>query len=265
MSSDILTEIMTVKRRRVAEAKATLPLGKLQSIVSDSKSSATPHALTKALSNNTRLNIIAEFKRRSPSKGMISENAEPQSIAREYQAGGACAISVLTEGDFFAGSLDDLRSVRAAVALPVLRKDFVFDEYQLWESAAVGASAVLLIVAALSDEELASLRKVAEQELGLDALIEVHSELELDRAVAAGAKLIGVNNRNLRTFDVSLSVSERLAQRTPPGALLVSESGLRTRSDLVRLHEAGYSGFLIGETLMKSDNPKAALETFLSD
>jgi indole-3-glycerol phosphate synthase len=196
---------------------------------------------------------------------MISENAEPQSIAREYQAGGACAISVLTEGDFFAGSLDDLRSVRAAVALPVLRKDFVFDKYQLWESAAAGASAVLLIVAALSDEELASLRKVAEKELGLDALIEVHSEVELDRAVAAGAKLIGVNNRNLRTFDVSLSVSERLAQRTSAGALLVSESGLRTRSDLVRLHEAGYSGFLIGETLMKSDNPKAALETFLSD
>ena len=124
---------------------------------------------------------------------------------------------------------------------------------------------MLLIVAALSDEELASLRRVAEEELGLDALVEVHSEVELDRAVAAGARLIGVNNRNLRTFDVSLSVSERLAQRTPPGALLVSESGLRTRSDLVRLHEAGYSGFLIGETLMKSANPRAALETFLSD
>jgi indole-3-glycerol phosphate synthase len=265
MSSDILTEIMTVKRRRIAEAKAALPLETLQDNVSHSKSTAVPRALTKALSNTTRLNVIAEFKRRSPSKGMISEGADPRSVAREYQDGGACAISVLTEEDFFAGSLDDLRSVRASVSVPVLRKDFVFDEYQLWESAAAGASAVLLIVAALSDEELVWLRSVAEEQLGLDALIEIHSEAEMDRAVAAGARLIGVNNRNLRTFDVSLTVSERLAERAPKGTILVSESGLRTRADLLQLREVGYSGFLIGETLMRSNDPKAALKAFLSD
>jgi indole-3-glycerol phosphate synthase len=166
---------------------------------------------------------------------------------------------VLTEEDYFAGSLEDLRAVRATVKLPVLRKDFVFDEYQVYESAAVGADAILLIVAALDDEALARLRKVAEDELQMDALVEVHTGDEMKRAAAAGATLIGVNNRDLRTFEVSLETSVSLARSAPADALLVSESGLHSSSDLQRLREAGYHGFLIGETLMRADDPAAAL------
>ena len=195
----------------------------------------------------------------------LQSNADPVKTATAYEAGGARAISVLTEEDFFDGSLADLRAVKAAVSLPILRKDFIFSEYQLWESAAGLADAVLLIVSALTDYELLSLRRIAEDELGMDALVEVHSEAEMERAIDAGAKLIGVNNRNLRDFDVSLEVSERLARKAPSGTMLISESGLRTRADLLRLRAIGYSGFLIGETLMKSADPKAALRSFLSE
>ena len=242
---NVLSEIIAKKRERVREAKTR----------------ANPHAFRRALQNDG-LNIIAEFKRRSPSKGMIREGAIPIEMARAYEAGGAAAMSVLTEEDYFAGSLDDLRQVKSTVALPVLRKDFIIDEYQVYESAAAGADAILLIVAALDDELLSRLRRLAEDELQMDALVEVHTSEEMKRAAACGAKLIGVNNRDLRTFEVSLDTSLRLAREAPPEALLVSESGLKNSADLLRLRDAGYQGFLIGETLMRADDPAAALRSF---
>jgi indole-3-glycerol phosphate synthase len=244
---DLLTEIISKKRERVAAAKRV----------------ARPHALRKALGREG-INIIAEFKRRSPSKGVIRADANVIEIARGYEAGGAAAMSVLTEEDYFGGSLDDLRAVKNTVDLPVLRKDFVFDEYQVYESAAAGADAVLLIVAALDDETLSRLRGLAEDDLGMDALVEVHSSEEMKRAVASGATLIGVNNRDLRTFEVSLDTSFALAREAPPEALLVSESGLHTADDLERLFAAGYRGFLIGEMLMRSGDPEQALRKLRS-
>jgi len=242
---DVLSEIIAKKRERVREAKTR----------------ANPHAFSKALQGDG-INIIAEFKRRSPSKGMIREGANPIEIARAYDAGGAVAMSVLTEEDYFAGSLDDLREVKSAVKLPVLRKDFIVDEYQVYESAAAGADAILLIVAALDDESLTRLRRLAEDDLQMDALVEVHTSDEMRRAVACGAKLIGVNNRDLRTFAVSLETSLRLAREAPSDALLVSESGLNNAADLQRLYDAGYRGFLIGETLMRAEDPEQALRSF---
>jgi len=242
---NVLSEIIAKKRERVREAK----------------SRANPHAFRSALQKDG-INIIAEFKRRSPSKGMICDGANPVEIARAYQAGGAVAMSVLTEEDYFAGSLDDLRQVKAAVDLPVLRKDFIVEDYQVYESAVAGADAILLIVAALDDELLARLRSLAEDELQMDALVEVHTSDEMKRAAACGAKLIGVNNRDLRTFEVSLDTSLRLAREAPADAVLISESGLKNSDDLRRLHDAGYRGFLIGETLMRAEDPERALRSF---
>jgi indole-3-glycerol phosphate synthase len=242
---NVLLEIIAKKRERVREAKT----------------SARPHAFRSALQKDG-INIIAEFKRRSPSKGMIREGANPIEVARAYHAGGAVAMSVLTEEDYFAGSLDDLRQVKSTVDLPVLRKDFVVDDYQIYESAAAGADAILLIVAALDDEALSRMRRLAEDELQIDALVEVHTSDEMKRATACGAKLIGVNNRDLRTFEVSLETSLRLAREAPADAVLISESGLKSSEDLQRLHEAGYRGFLIGETLMRADDPAVALRSF---
>lgn len=245
---DVLSEIIAKKRERVREAKTR----------------SNPHAFSRALSPEG-INIIAEFKRRSPSKGMIREGANPVDVAIAYKAGGAVAMSVLTEEDYFAGSLDDLREVKSTVELPVLRKDFIVDEYQVYESAAAGADAILLIVAALDDESLSQLRRLAEDELGMDALVEVHTSDEMKRAAACGAKLIGVNNRDLRTFAVSLDTSLSLAREAPSEALLISESGLKHAADLQRLYDAGYRGFLIGETLMRADDPAAALRNFRND
>lgn len=252
---DVLSEIIAKKRERLLAAKELVPLAQL---ISEARRNTSQHALRNALRADG-INIIAEFKRRSPSKGIIRPDADLLQIVKSYEAGGATAISVLTEEDYFSGSLDDLRAVKASVRLPVLRKDFVFDEYQVYESAAAGADAILLIVAALDDELLLELRRLAEDELGLDALVEVHSSDELRRAVACGASLIGVNNRDLRTFEVSLETSLSLARDAPSDALLVSESGLRNREDLHRLHAAGFRGFLIGETLMRAEDPQQAL------
>jgi indole-3-glycerol phosphate synthase len=223
---------------------------------------ARPHALVSALSGESRINIIAEFKRKSPSKGEIKSGADPASTAKAYETAGAAAVSVLTEEDYFDGSLDDLRAVRQAISLPVLRKDFIFEEYQVYESAAAGADALLLIVAALDDEPLARLRRIAEDELGMDALIEVHTKDEMDRAVRSGARIIGVNNRNLSTFEVSLETSVKLAAIAPDNSLLVSESGIESAADISRLYGLGYRGFLIGEGLMRADDPKRVLRDF---
>lgn len=246
-----LSEIIERKRQRLASAKSAVTFDKF----------AIPPSSQRFRQSLLRqgINIIAEFKRRSPSKGVIRADADLKQIVSSYEAGGAAAISVLTEEDYFSGSLDDLRAVKQLVDLPVLRKDFVFDEYQVYESAAAGADAVLLIVAALDDEKLASLRRLVEDDLGMDALVEVHTREEMKRALACGANLIGVNNRNLHTFEVSLDTSESLAIEARAETVLVSESGLKTAADIARLIEVGYQGFLIGESLMRSENPEAAL------
>lgn len=262
---DVLSEIIESKRVRLAEARAACSLERLRAEGLSVRANARPHALRRALADAGRVNIIAEVKRASPSLGMIRGDAEPALIAERYEAGGAAAISVLTEEERFRGSLDDLRAVRAAVNVPVLRKDFIFDEYQLHEAAAAGADALLLIVAALDDETLARLRRITEDELGMDALVEVHTSEEMKRATASGATLVGVNNRDLRTFNVSLDTSVELINAAPPAALCISESGLRTPADLRRLRSLGYRGFLIGETLMRAPDPQQTLRALIEE
>ena len=216
-----------------------------------------------ALGAAGRVNVIAECKRRSPSRGVLAATYDPVAIARQYEAGGAAAISVLTEPTFFDGALDHLTAVRAAVGVPLLRKDFVVDDYQLFEARAAGADAVLLIVAALEQRALGHLQQRA-AELGLATLIEVHDEKELARALDSGARLIGVNNRNLRTLAVDVEASYRLAGQIPASVVAVSESGLQSRADLEKLAAAGYRAFLIGERFMTDSNPAAAIRELIS-
>ena len=262
-ATDFLARIIERKRRRVAEARSAVPLEELQARAVELRRGARPHALTEALRRVGRVNVIAEFKRASPSKGVIREGVGAAEVAGMYAEGGAAAVSVLTEEDAFRGSLADLRAAREAVSLPLLRKDFIFDEYQLYETAEAGADALLLIVAALDDESLRRLRRITEEELRMDALVEVHTQEELRRALDCGATLVGVNNRDLRDFHVSLETSVRLAGQVPAGVLLVSESGLRTREDIDRLAALGYRGFLIGETLMRAPQPTEALRALV--
>ncbi len=211
-----------------------------------------------ALGMAGRVNVIAECKRRSPSRGVLAAQYDPVAIARKYHAGGAAAISVLTEPTFFDGALEHLTAVREAVDLPVLRKDFVVDDYQVLEARAAGADAILLIVAALEQRDLVRLQSRA-WALGLAALVEVHDDEELMRAIDSGARLIGVNNRNLRTLAVDVSASDRLAAKMPADVVGVSESGLQTRGDLERLAAAGYRAFLIGERFMTDPDPARAI------
>ena len=221
-------------------------------------------SLAEALEPADRVNIITEIKQRSPSKGIICEDFDPVRIAESYESGGAAALSVLCEEDFFGGSLAHLEAVRGCVALPLLRKDFIFDPYQLYESLVAGADAVLLIVAILEDELLATLIELA-NELGLDALVEVHSADELVRAVRAGASILGVNNRDLTTFKVDLDTSLQLAPIAPKNAILVSESGINTGADIRRLRSSGFRAFLVGEHLMRAQNPGEALTRLVEE
>jgi indole-3-glycerol phosphate synthase len=259
---NILSAIIKQKRQRVETAKGFVSPDVIRLIAQGARDVARPHAMFSALSDSNRINVIAEFKRKSPSRGEIRGAADAASIAKAYEDGGAAAVSVLTEEDYFDGSLDDLRAVRQAISLPVLRKDFIFEEYQVYESAAAGADALLLIVAALDDETLAHLRRITEDELGMDALIEVHTKGEMDRAVASGAKIVGVNNRNLGTFEVTLETSVELAPVSGENKLMVSESGIESAADIQRLFDIGYRGFLIGERLMRANDPQRTLEEF---
>lgn len=202
--------------------------------------------------------IIAEIKKASPSKGVLSRDFHPAAIAEQYEAGGAAALSVLTDERFFQGSLQDLEAARGAVSLPVLRKDFTLDEYHVLQAAAYGADAILLIAAALDTATLRSLRRLAAS-YRMAAIVEVHDGDELSSALDSGANIIGVNNRNLHTFEVSLETSLRLAERMPSSIVKISESGIETRAQIATLQQAGYSGFLIGEHLMRSGNPAEAL------
>ncbi len=255
MSAEFLVRVMDAKRLQMSQ-------------LSDSeREAARDAALAHRTGRSARFHsellahptaIIAEFKRHSPSAGAIQAGADPVALARHYQAGGAAAMSVLTEPDHFKGSLDDLRRVAAAVTLPLLRKDFAVDRHQVYEAAIAGAEAVLVIVAGLTDADALKLLDAAHQ-VHLDALVEVHTAEELERAASIGARLIGVNNRNLKTLQVDLETSLRLAELAPPDATLVAESGLRTRADIERLQSAGYKAFLIGETLMRAADPRAAL------
>lgn len=258
---DFLNRIIERKRERLDEARAARPLEEVRREAFAARETARGHALRAGIGDAGRVNVIAEFKRASPSKGEIRANASAAETARVYERGGAAAISVLTEEDFFRGSLRDLAEVKAAARLPVLRKDFVFDQYQVYESAAAGADALLLIVAALDDATLTALLRLTEDGLGMDALVEVHTADELSRATQAGARIVGVNNRDLRTFNVSLETSVALAAHEHAGALLVSESGIRDASDIARLRAHGFHAFLVGETLMRSADPEAALRS----
>jgi indole-3-glycerol phosphate synthase len=259
-AADLLETIIASTRRRVAVRQARESRASLESRAS----AQTPRGdrFEAALAETTRINVIAECKRRSPSRGVLRAAYDPVQIARAYEQAGAAAVSVLTEPTFFDGTLDHLRAVRHAVRLPLVRKDFVVDSYQLLEARANGADAVLLIVAALTDRELQALHQTAVS-LGLAVLVEVHDVVELERALDSGARLIGVNNRNLRTLDVHTQTSEQVAERIPSGVVAVSESGLRTPEDLTHLRALGYRAFLIGERLMTSPDPGAALAALL--
>ena len=261
---DFLTAIIEKKKARLQISQEGTTTATQRARAIDARLQRKPHALLEALVNGPSINIIAELKRASPSRGEINADFDLAERAQAYQRGGAIAISILTEEDYFQGSLDDLRVVRQTVPLPLLRKDFIVDEFQIYESAAAGADAVLLIVAALSDEALRNLRSIAEDELGMDALIEVHTAEELRRASDCGATLIGVNNRDLHTFEVSLETSAQLIQEAPRDVICISESGLRTAEDLHRLKESGYKGFLIGEALMRAEDPAVVLKELLS-
>jgi indole-3-glycerol phosphate synthase len=253
----VLDRIVEAKVKRLEEAKRRAPLDQLMN--ASHKTAWFRDALRR-----DGVNVIAEIKQRSPSKGVIREDFDPLRIAEAYAAAGASAISVLTEEDFFGGSLEHLRAVRSRVELPLLRKDFIFNEYQLHESVAAGASAILLIVAILEDELLASLIRSA-TELGLDSLVEVHSANEMKRAAQAGANIIGINNRDLTTFAVDLETSIRLALSAPGDTILVSESGIEDGSDIRRLRSAGFDALLVGEHLMRAPDPGTALRSLIAD
>jgi indole-3-glycerol phosphate synthase len=260
MIKNIFSQILDRKRKAVAQLQADPSSRGFRERAFDIRTNADPHQLLQALeADRQRPKIIAEFKRRSPSAGIIREDLTVSEIVRSYERGGACAISVLTDEEYFGGSVVDLYAARSSTNLPLLRKDFIIDPIQIFESAIAGADAVLLIVAALDDTWLKELRSLAEDELRLDALVEVHSSEELNRALNAGAKIIGVNNRDLRTFRVSLNTSERLIAEAPHDRIMVSESGLRDPGSLRYLQALGFRGFLVGEALMRAADSERAL------
>jgi indole-3-glycerol phosphate synthase len=271
-TADVLATIVAATRRAVDVRREQTPFATLELAAR----AATPRGqlFTDALrggpggtggagSSRAPFNIIAECKRRSPSRGVLRAEYDPVAIAGAYVRAGAAALSILTEPTFFDGALDHLRAVRAAVTAPVIRKDFMVDEYQLLEARAAGADAILLIVAALDDARLATLRREAEG-LGLAALVEVHTAGELERAQRAGATIIGVNSRNLKTLSVSLDTAFALVEQMDDETIAVAESGIRSRQDLDALKAAGYDAFLIGERLMTADDPGDALTVLMT-
>ena len=259
--ADVLDAIVAATRRIVAVRREREPDADLE--VRASRRQPQTGRFREALSVPNRLNIIAECKRRSPSRGVSRAAYDPAALAIAYERAGAAALSILTEPTFFDGSLEHLAAVREVVRLPLLRKDFIVDSYQLLEARANGADAVLLIVAALGEQELRTLLSAA-RAFGLAALVEVHDEAEVERALEAGAEIIGVNNRNLRTLAVDVHVSERAAARIPPTVVAVSESGIKTPDDVTRMQALGYRAFLIGERFMTAADPGAALSEFLT-
>ncbi|HEY1679948.1 MAG TPA: indole-3-glycerol phosphate synthase TrpC [Candidatus Sulfotelmatobacter sp.] len=256
----ILDQIVAATRARVADAKRAADVRELEQRAEQH----SPRGFRRALAEKSRggIAVIAELKKASPSKGLIRAEFDPDKLARELEAAGAAALSVLTDEEFFQGSLRNLREASAAVAIPCLRKDFILDEFQLLEARANSADAVLLIVAALSQAELMALSRAARQR-GLDVLCEVHDEDELARTLDAGCDWIGVNSRDLKTFKVDLAVAFRLVEKIPPGVVRVAESGIHSVADIGRLRMAGYQAFLIGESLMRAESPGNELARLL--
>lgn len=259
----VLKKILARKAEEVAERKAKISLEQLKQAI---KGASAPRGFASALQQKIAAGesaVIAEIKKASPSKGVIREDFDPVSIAQSYELGGAACLSVLTDVDFFQGADQYLIDARAACSLPVIRKDFIIDEYQLFEARAMGADCVLLIVSALKESELASLHATAIA-LGLDVLVEVHDQRELDIALAIENPMIGINNRNLHTFEVSLNNTFDLLDRIPAERIVITESGIHSSQDVKAMKEKDVHGFLVGEAFMRSDNPGQQLKLFFS-
>jgi indole-3-glycerol phosphate synthase len=261
--ADILAKIAAYKREEIAAARRALPLPALEA---QAKAASPPHGFIRAIERahaGRRYALIAEVKKASPSKGLIRADFDPPALARAYEAGGAACLSVLTDAPSFQGSPDHLRAARAATALPVLRKDFMYETYQVVEARAWGADCILIIMAAVDDPQARDLEQTAHA-LGMDALIEVHDEAELARALRLQSPLIGINNRDLKTFETTLATSLRLAPTVPSGRIVVAESGIFTPADLARLAGVGIETFLVGESLMRERDVTAATRALLA-
>jgi len=257
----ILDKIISEKRKEIEILKKRRPLALLKKKMGPAPAR---HFFLRALRNNSQPAVIAEIKRRSPSKGLLRNDFRPVKLARDFEAAGASALSVLTDRKFFGGSSQFLKKVRAVTTLPILRKDFILDEYQVYETREMGAHALLLIAATLSHEELEKLSALANR-LGLDILFEVHTEAELKKVLRLKPLLIGINNRNLDTFHVSLKTTQRLSKKISRKTMIVSESGIQNAADLVLLQKWGVGAVLVGESLMREKDAKRALQRLLGD